>query len=266
MRADNHLIYAEEIKRHVEKFAGSLAPYETCLHDTFRSAPQLKQFHRDLVALRFRGFITTNYDRTLETALAESELEPSDKAVVVGVDDSRMSRAFLANLAVAGPARLVAHIHGYYKQPSQIVLSGKDYARVYGLDGSVGKTVLSAFLGALLGFASLVFVGFSFQDEQIGNFLAATSNLFALAGSRTHYAIIGTTPDSVERDRERARQYMMLGIQTVFYEQIRPSGVGLDEHQQLYDMINAFCRETGVKQRPPAIVDFNDDQADRMRG
>lgn len=263
VRLDNPLGYADAIKAHLENHTGGLARYEAALVNCFGAAPRIQPFHEDMVSLPFRGFLTTNYERTLETALALIESEPSEKSVVIGVEHSSLAHAFIKSLASTSSGRLVAHIHGWYKQPSSIILSASDYARAYGTNRKKEDDLplLLDFLKIAVAPVSLVFVGFSFNDQHFGNFLAAAGSLFKLWGTDAHYALVPTTKETVDRDLERAAEYKeRFAVETVFYERIGAS------HQQLFDMIASFREQIGLTKRRSAVVDFNDRMVEGMRG
>lgn len=260
-RDGDPLIYVDAIKTHVATCKGSLDRYEAELCRLFGAAPQIQPFHEDLVALPFRAFITTNYERTIETALALTEFEPSEKSVVIGSDYRTLALNFIRSLTSMQKGRLVAHIHGWYKQPASIVLSLSDYKRAYGLGRQEQSTTLLDFLGTAVPPVSLIFVGFSFDDQSFGAFLDATGERFATWGTPLHYALIGTSQESTDRDMERAAQYReQYSVETVFYQKRGQS------HQHLYEMVAAFRERIGITKRRPAVVDFNDRMVGGMRG
>jgi hypothetical protein len=254
------LRYADAIKAHIEHATGNLERYYAHLARRFSARPSLDRFHHDIVALPFRGFITSNYEPTLEAALAFAEPEPVDKFVIVPRTPGGFVREFHQSLTGTG-ARLVAHIHGYYRQPETIVLSASDYAIAYGLNSTdADRPMLVAFLEAVLAPWSLVFLGFGFRDQLFEEFLRSASRRYNLWNTDSHFALVGTTRDTADLDSHRARQFKATyGIETVFYEQIGGS------HQPLYDMIAEIREELGLLPRP-GLVDINDRMIEGMRG
>ncbi|MBK7595327.1 MAG: SIR2 family protein [Gemmatimonadetes bacterium] len=260
-RRDDPLVYVDAIKSHVEACRGTLDRYAGELYRIFSAAPQIQPFHEDLVALPFRAFMTTNYEPTIETALASTEFEPSEKSVVIGLDYRTHALAYIRSLITPQKGRLVAHLHGWFKQPESIVLSLSDYERAYGLGRPGQVTPLLDFLNTAVPPVSLVFIGFSFEDPSFGAFLAATGDRFATWGSPIHYALIGTSQADARRDVARAAQYKEhYSVETVFYEKRGQS------HQHLYEMIAEFRDGIGITKRRPAVVDFNDRMVEGMRG
>jgi len=108
----------------------------------------------------FAGYITSNYDMSLESILTK---QPNSSWVPVGNTPSEIRK-------VSGEAReLVWHVHGAIgldKQKSRLVLTEKDYDDLY-LEGSP----LEKQLRALLTQRRIVFVGFGFKDPAIRRIL-----------------------------------------------------------------------------------------------
>ena len=134
-REDKPLEYAEDIKSHIIKQkANDLAVYYALLERLFEprefSADKL-QFHKTLVTLPFKGILTTNYDVVLEEALKDSERSSGyEKSFIVNKDAAgQVHRFFLAMNAANELA--IAHLHGKYDDPTNIILSSKDYERAY---------------------------------------------------------------------------------------------------------------------------------------
>lgn len=271
------LRYVDMIKKHIADVTGSLKRYHKFLLQRFYDEPKLQQFHRDLIALPFRGFLTTNYDHVVEAALATAEPEPMEKKVIVGSDPGYVVHKFMQSLLSANSARLVAHLHGYYRRPNTIVLSGADYTATYGppdrdrsVRGSQENAELDsaesipypvpAFLRTVLSTWSLVFVGFSFADPYFELFLRAASNEYELWGDSNHFALIDTTPDAAKSDAERARRYReTYGLQIVFYER------QADSHAGLYDIISDLRQAIVPVRRSPLLDNVNARMAEVMR-
>jgi len=228
--------------------------------------PRLTQFHHDLVALPFRGVITTNYDYSIEAAFSSIEREPLEKDIILGRDERHREYQFRRSLIAESGPRLVAHIHGYYRWPLDIVLSADDFQRAYGIsqqrisDGTIAlsDTPVAAFVRSILESWPLVFVGFSLNDPYLRAFLGAVSDTYQLWGDPNHIAIIDTTADQTALDLERANQLReRYGIQVLFYEAQGGS------HQALYDLF-AELRQRMRLLPVPSILDVNRRMAEEM--
>lgn len=127
------LVRAARIKAVYER-EGRLEDYRRRIESLFGPVPgPPHQFHRDLVSLGFCGITTTNYDPVLEVALrAESESYQCDE---LDLCDDRIYNVskFLRGLSEGEDRRWILHLHGYYRNPSKIVLTWEDYIGRYGL-------------------------------------------------------------------------------------------------------------------------------------
>jgi hypothetical protein len=261
LRQSDPLLYADRIKGHIKTMTGDLARYEKHLQKRFLVEPNVQQFHRDIITLPFRGFLTTNYDSTLEVALLTEEPSPIDKAVVVGADSGYMRHHFMQSLVTPNAPRLVAHLHGYYRQPSSIVLGGADYTATYGSRSEAARDrAVPSFLRTILSAWSLVFVGFSFADPYLSLFLRAVSNDFQLWGDSNHFALIDTSIETHKLDVERADRYREeFGLETVFYEK------RMDSHTALYALVASLNQAIVGQKRSPILDEINDRMSEAMR-
>jgi len=257
LRDGDPLEYANTIQDHVRRATGSLAQYEAELQDFFKGPPQILQFHRDTVALPFRGFLTTNYDNTIQTALAKVEHEPADKHIIITEDNGRHRYDYLSGLPRRGTPRMVAHLHGYYWNPETIVLSARDYSRVYGTvgDNSVSRP-LPDFLQNILSIWGLVFIGFSLKDPRLVAFLDAATARYQLWNRDIHFVLLETTTRTEASDRGKAEWLKSkYGVRTVFYDNTDGT------HRNLYELIREL-RE----QLAPSDASFATINARMMEG
>lgn len=263
MRDDAPLDYADLIQAHIRTHRGD-DRYLAFMQRLFLAAPKIQRVHEDLVALPFRGFLTTNYDPTIEATLLMIEPRPPDKAVVIGQDTPVLRHRFLQSLQTVGNERQVAHLHGYYKSPAGIVLSARDFAETYGAPAYGAATVPSlkpvpSFLRVVLPAYPIVFIGFSFRDPALGAFLRAISDEYQLWGTNNHYAILDTDASTYASDVDRANKYKELyGIETVFYERIGYS------HSALYDLV-ALMRAKIAPDGRARLIDIASRAAGVMR-
>jgi hypothetical protein len=266
LRDSNPLLYADRMKEHICSCKGDLGRYHKFMFTTFGADPRIEQFHYDLVALPFRGVVTTNYDRAIELALASIEPLPIEKTIEVTLDPPHVVWTFHRSVSSRTAPRLVAHLHGYYKHPETIVLSESDYVSAYGwklpaLGGSSGPTKSTGFARQILGDAGrpAVFVGFSLRDEYLTALLGACADTSQLWDEAIHFAVLGTTPATYASDSARAdRLRSDYGIQVVFYE------VKGGSHQPLYDLVADYRRQVAPAVSPP-LVRINERMAEDMR-
>ena len=261
LRESDPLLYADRVKRHIEAATGSLKRYHKHLLKRFLEEPIIQQFHRDIIDLPFRGFITTNYDRVLEATLSTKEPSPLEKSVVVGVDPGYIVHEYMRSLISSDAPRLVAHLHGYYRNPASIVLAASDFTATYGSrEEAKAERPVPNFLRHILATWSLVFVGFSFSDPHLGVFLRAASNESELWGDGNHFALIDTTPETLGKNLERARAYREeYGIETVFYEKRGQS------HVALYNLVANLSQAISLPKRSPVLDAINDRMSEEMR-
>ena len=132
---NDQLEYAQDIKSHIIKqMAGDLTEYHALLERLFGPRyfpPNQFQFHKTLVALPFKGILTTNYDVVLEEAIKVTrQLSAYEKSFTINRNTAGQVHRFF--LAMNDPDELpVAHLHGIYDDPSKIILSREDYENAY---------------------------------------------------------------------------------------------------------------------------------------
>lgn len=123
------LIAAEIIKNKIdptvynsafEKFFGPKEP----THD---------DFHKLLVSVRFKGFVTTNYDPVIECALKEIQIPTADYGVVISEEFKSKVHYFLNSIVHNKDwnSRFHLYLHGKYNKPHSTILSYGDYVEKY---------------------------------------------------------------------------------------------------------------------------------------
>ena len=175
-RKKEPLEYAEDIKSHICDKTGNLKRYYAKIDDLFtpRNSP-VDDLHKTLVSLPFRGILTTNYDIVLETALAETEpSSATDNSLVIDSNSAARVHEFLRAMTDRSLTRRIAHLHGKFDYPGNIILSIKDYEKAYGLTLPVGQeqrdyewTLHRKLLWAVLATRRVVFIGFSMTDPYL---------------------------------------------------------------------------------------------------
>jgi hypothetical protein len=150
--------------------------------------------HEVLVALPFRGFLTTNYDRLLERALGPYD---GDRAVDAQTDAPVLVSRGVRAIADPTRSETVIHLHGTGNRPHGMVLTIEDYEQAYGLADSApgaGRQTRGPYarniLAALLMTRQIVFVGFGLRDPFLMRVLRDVTADWWEWDSPIHYAIM----------------------------------------------------------------------------
>lgn len=223
------LAYTEDIKSHIISKTGDLRRYYALLQDLFSPKnPPFDDFHRKLVSLPFRGILTTNYDIVLEAALGELEPRSAhDNSLVIDENSAGRVHEFL--MAMNNDKRMtrrIAHLHGKFDIPKNIILSIEDYHNVYGLrlPANQGQrhaewTLHRKLLWSVLATRRVVFVGFSMEDPYFENMLETVSEDLWGWDKSVHFAIMSISPEGVESSKSNAERLKKeYGVDTIFYE------------------------------------------------
>ncbi len=123
------LIAAEIIKSKVD-----LTKYNDAFKDFFGPKERTHDdFHKLLVSVRFKGFVTTNYDPVIECALKEIQIPTAEYGVVISEEFKSDVHYFLNSLVHNKDlsSRYHLYLHGKYNRPSSTILSYGDYVEKY---------------------------------------------------------------------------------------------------------------------------------------
>jgi len=146
--------------------------------------------------------ITTNYDKVLRWSCPN----PHD-CETWNIQHKAEQSHFLARQEAEKPT--VWHLHGSIEDASRIILTKDGYNLLYSDDSS--KQLYAAALQtfrSILGSHTLLFVGCSFDDEQIGMQLRGISNIFE-GNTGPHYALI--------KEDEKARLKGLISIEPLTF-------------------------------------------------
>jgi hypothetical protein len=246
--ANNPLNYADLLRSHVQVCTNSLDRYHNFLSRTF-DARGNDPLHKQLVELPFRGIITTNYDPSLDQALADKENDPTkavDNHFVVDQDHARDVSEFILSLRLRRPSRRqIAHLHGRFNLPSGITLTESDYRRRYDscFDASQKQelseliqsrnisaaieyveknlpewTLHRKFLWTLLSSRSAVFVGFSMEDPYFKQMLRTVVKDLWRWDQPSHFAVMALATDDALAKGKAELLRSEYGVAVVFYE------------------------------------------------
>jgi hypothetical protein len=178
---------------------------------------------QSLLALPFRGCVTTNFDRSIFDALAAGK---GESARDYRFGDQSFKQAQWEE------KYFVARIHGAVEMPDSIILSEKQFEEL------LRNSLYADFLGKVFLHRNMLFLGFSFYDPAIRHVFSELNKQFGAAAPGRHMALIpsGTSSDFLLRANR-------LNIEVVQYD---PA----DNHAALWDGIQQF----GVQQRAPTVL------------
>lgn len=260
-REKDPLEYAEDIKSHIDK-TGNLDKYHALLYKLFKpktKTPSFDDLHKKLVALPFRGILTTNYDTVLEAALAEKKPSTAiDNSLVIDSRSAARVDEFFRAMIDRRMTRRIAHLHGKFDPPDSIILSVKDYEKAYGLKLPINQeqrdrdwTLRRKFLWAIFATRRVVFIGFSMRDPYLNKMLETVSTDLWEWGKSTHFAIMSISLQNADTDKQEAKLLKnKYGVDTVFYEDLDGSHLRLDH---LVSEISKVCESEGQSTITPAI-------------
>jgi hypothetical protein len=157
------------------------------------------QVHQWIAGTDYRGVITTNYDRLLETTITQVRNWAPNTFTTEGV--TAMGDALF------NPELFIYKLHGDITSPVSIVLSERDYDRMI----LRNPHVRSFLFGAVLSH-TLLFVGYSLSDPDFNLLLRELTLMFENYVPR-HFALL---PNSGAFDREHLLARM--NIQVIPYD------------------------------------------------
>ena len=149
--------------------------------------------------------ITTNYDEVLRWACPQQgDLQTWDI-------EAPVQQAYLLRGEMDRP--VIWHLHGRISNPSELILARDGYKLLYPEDGRIDRErqyqAALATLRQLAVAKSVLFVGFSLEDEHVGVELKSVHEIYEGAGQ--HFAIVQA------RDADRIRNLKM-GIEPITFE------------------------------------------------
>jgi hypothetical protein len=167
--------------------------------------------HEAIAGTDYRGFITTNYDRLLESAVTQVRMAMP----------STFTPSSYSELASAlyDPDTFVFKMHGDLLEPSSVVISASDYDRLI-----LRSPHVRSFLQAVFISNTLLFVGYSLRDPDFQLILKELTLIFQGYLPR-HFALLAS-PGSFEIDH-LLRQ---MNVQAIPYD----SG---DNHRAVLDVL-----------------------------
>lgn len=256
------LKYVEDIKLHIYQQEGNLDKYLNLLSDLFKVRdPSCDDFHRTLISLPFREILTTNYDKVLEAAL--SEKEPTSafyNSLVIDKESAGEVHEFIMAMSNRSMPRRIAHLHGRYDIPKDIILSSEDYEKAYG-QRDAEWTLHRKMLWAVLATRRVVFIGFSMDDPYLNEMLETVSQDLWRWGKSTHYAIMGISSGNSQDSKNKAERLKeRYGVDIVFYKILDGKHLSLDH------IIADIAQECDVEIQPAIASQDELSDNDRSKG
>jgi hypothetical protein len=255
LRHANMLAYAERIYEHCAHH-GHGDRYHGWLQAQFDRQFLVPRLTRWLVTLPFRAFLTTNYEFVLEAGLRE---ERGDCVSVDVQEDTPLTVArAMRSVALPGGGVGVIHLHGTGRFPWRMVVNESDYTRAYGypLVGEPGSgqealdptTPTQRLTFALLATRPIVFVGYGFADDFLGEVLSRATRAGWAWEQGFHIAVMPIEAGTADETRVAAERLRTdNGVDTVFYE------VHSRNFDVLADVIEAFAIELGLTLRSESL-------------
>lgn len=188
--------------------------YTQILKNELDRAVPFSPVHELIAETDYRGIITTNYDRLLETTISR-------------VRNKAPSTFTSENIAIMGwalfnPELFLYKLHGDVNAPGTIVLSSRDYDRLI----LMSPHVRSFLFGAVLNH-TLLFAGYSLSDPDFNLILWELTLIFENYVPE-HYALL-PNPGAFERDHLLTR----MNINVIPYD---PA----DNHREAAEVLQAL--------------------------
>jgi SIR2-like domain len=282
---DDPLLFADEIQRHFKRRDGDLDRYYQILGQQFTlTETGCTPNHERLVCLPFKGYVTTNYDQSLETALIRGGNPRPDCGVAVKKNnkDAHKVSEFLLSLDDPKRSQRVAHLHGVDDVTEEIILSASDYQEAYGFEparngetlapsGRNEWTLHRKIVWALLATRRVIFFGFSFTDPYVNQILRDVTVDLWSAGEARHFALAPLDQSIINAAESRQREFLEYGVQVVFYDNLGAKHVELtkliEEAVQRFGNPAFPKRRTLLSEEPPstALTSINWERTFRKR-
>lgn len=177
--------------------------------------------------------ITTNYDRVLEWSSPKSR---------DCLDLDIESKAELAALLRNGPNQpTVWHLHGKISNVAELILTTDDYGRLYPQDGETRYRTALESLKHHLASKSLLFIGFSFDDQYFDTQFQYIREIFTGA-TGPHFILLR------EGDLTRSKEFREAGIEVVTYR---------DFGSPLIELLDNISRQAATDQSQPNPSEHN---------
>jgi len=215
-------------------------------------------FHASLIQLGFRGIVTSNYDGILEHTVMKisNDINHSCQPIDLCLRNRKyMVFEFLRSLSTSTSHNYVLHLHGYYQNPEDIIITQSDYLESYGTTAvnSIGSRHLDTLhrkvIWALLAMTSMVFVGFGMDDPFFMSLFDTVHMDFQLDTEPAHFALISYSTD--EEMEEREEKLRRRGVLPVFYHV--PSTDTDDKTEHYQRALTSLVKDLAVEVGTPVV-------------
>lgn len=180
--------------------------------------------NHDLVTqIPFRGLITTNYDKLIETAFTLQKAE-------IPICFTPLSTSALASVLFS-KRYFIFKLHGDIDYPESIILTKQDYTRIL-----FSSPHVKTFIQSLFSQNTVLFIGYSLNDPDFDLLLTELTEIFA-GSTPPHYAIL-PNPDPMKVHDLKSR----LNVRAISYD---PA----EDHKQLSIILGTIEKETRIGRR-----------------
>lgn len=153
--------------------------WKSTINDEYQTVGEPSALHRAILGLKQRVYVTTNFDKLIESALDSVDQSSTHHPMVIVGPDKDAFRLFRDN-----QGRYVVKLHGTIDHPETLIFSKSDYA-----SRAFANAAYSEFLRTLLLSYTVVFIGFSMTDPAIALSMEMNANFFPAV--RPHYIFSG---------------------------------------------------------------------------
>lgn len=228
LKVDQHKIkndiigYAGEIKEELfKKYGNSHNQYKNYLIREFEPPKkgylENTEIHEFIVQWPVKSYITTNYDKAIE-----SFLRTENKNIEgICVKNKPMLSKYLSDLKEDKLRQEVLHLHGVYTDAESFILSNDEYESAYqdiiekeGIieegedffkikkDFSVNKPIQKSILWTILSTRQVIFIGFGMEDAYLTRMLSSVCEDLWNFDQKQHFAIMPFNKDKIEDQKK----------------------------------------------------------------
>lgn len=159
------------------------------------TATEATFFHLKLVKL-FNACVTTNYDSPIEKAFQEHYRKAP-------------SKYFFSSYGLNNFKDCIVYLHGH-KEINFCIIKAEDYEYFYpSVSKKNGIPIIEEFLTEIFTKKSVIFVGFSFDDPYISNYMDLLESLEPF--KNVHYWLISESTKDYSETMQRAEEYKKAG-------------------------------------------------------
>lgn len=222
---NNYLFAAEVIKDSL-----SSTEWASLIQDEFGQIADPSNLHRAIVSLDQRIVVTTNFDKLLENAWADSSAGLTHFPQVITKLDNSTFRILRENRSY------LVKLHGTVDDPESIIFTQSDYTR----DAYV-NWAYSSFIETLLTTYTVLFIGFSMNDPALSRLVEMHAQKYPYC--RPHYIFTsGPISDTIKNLNRRLRRLYVMEYSSE------------NHHFQLVEYITELAVQSRAKRRENVAV------------